>query len=51
MKLLRCKLCSGEVDFIGNERTINKKIKCKKCGYTNETEYKVPEIVIIKKRN
>lgn len=50
MKLLKCKLCSGEVDIIGNERSINKKIKCKKCGFTNESECKFPEVVVIRKR-
>jgi hypothetical protein len=52
MKLLKCKYCAGEVEIIGNERAINKKIKCLKCGYTNlgETERKGPEVVIIKKR-
>ncbi len=50
MKLLKCKLCSGEVDIVGNEKVINKKIKCKKCGFTNESESKFPEVVIIRKR-
>lgn len=50
MKLLKCKLCSGEVDIIGNEKAINKKIKCKKCGFTNESESKFPEVLIIRKR-
>jgi hypothetical protein len=50
MKLLKCKLCSGEVDIIGNEKAINKKIKCKKCGFSNENESKFPEVVIIRKR-
>lgn len=52
MKLLKCKLCAGEVEIIGNERAINKKVKCLKCGYsnTNEPERKVTEVVIIKRR-
>lgn len=50
MKLLKCKLCGGEVDFIGNDRVIIKKIKCNKCGYTNNSENKEPEVFIIKKR-
>lgn len=50
MKLLKCKLCLGEVDIIGNERAMNKKVKCRKCGFTNETENKGPEIVVIRKR-
>jgi len=55
MKLLRCKLCKGEVDVIGNERAVQKKIKCLKCGYsnakdTNNSVRKEPEVVIIRKR-
>lgn len=52
MKLLKCKLCSGEMEIVGNERSINKKVKCLKCGYTNanESERKIPEIVIMRKR-
>jgi len=52
MKLLKCKFCRGEVDIIGNERSINKKIKCIQCGYTNagEQEQKGPEVLVIRKR-
>ena len=52
MKLLRCKLCSGECDIINHERSINKHIKCRDCGYSNENERarKGPEVVIIRKR-
>jgi uncharacterized Zn finger protein len=53
MKLLKCKLCSGEVDIVGNEKTINKKVKCRKCGFTNsstESEQKFPEVLVIRKR-
>jgi hypothetical protein len=53
MILLKCKICTGEVDIIGNERAINKKIKCRKCGHTSnstESENKGPEVVIIRKR-
>lgn len=53
MKLLKCKLCSGEVEIISQERGINKKIKCTKCGYSNMPELKQrkePEVVVIKKR-
>lgn len=51
MKLLKCKLCAGEIDIVGNEKSINKKVKCKKCGFTNgEPEQKFPEVLIIKKR-
>ena len=51
MILLKCKLCSGEVDIIGNERGINKKTKCKKCGHTSgEQEQKGPEVIIMRRR-
>lgn len=52
MKLLKCKLCSGEVEIVGNERSVNKKIKCLKCGYTNANDQKrkEPEVVFIKRR-
>lgn len=52
MKLLKCKLCNGEMDIVGNERSINKKVKCRQCGYSNEneTDRKGPEVVIIRKR-
>lgn len=51
MKLLKCKLCKNEVDIIGGERSVNKKIKCKKCGFSNIEEKKEPEVMIIRKRN
>jgi hypothetical protein len=50
MKILRCKICLGEADIVGNARAINKKIKCRKCNFSNQTEAKVPEVVIIRKR-
>ncbi len=50
MKLLKCKICLGEVDIVGNDRSINKKIKCRKCGFSNEMENKGPEIVVIRRR-
>lgn len=51
MKLLKCKHCSGEVDIIGNERAINKKVKCLKCGFTNIDEEKKQPIIIMKRRS
>jgi hypothetical protein len=52
MKLLHCLFCRGEIDIIGGERAINKKIRCRECGYSNlEThDKKMPEVVIIRKR-
>ena len=52
MKLLKCKLCRGEVDIIGNEKAVQKKIRCRKCGFTNDDDQKsVTEVIVIKKRN
>lgn len=52
MKLLKCRVCAGEMEIVGNEHAVNKKVKCLKCGYTNsnESERKTPEVIIIKKR-
>jgi C4-type Zn-finger protein len=54
MKLLKCSLCQGEVDVIGNDHAINKKTKCQKCGHTSagiEVEAKAePEVVVIRRR-
>ena len=50
MKFLKCIVCDGEVDIISPDRATNKKIKCRKCGFTNCSERKEPEIVVIRKR-
>lgn len=53
MKLLRCKLCRGEMDIVGNEHAVNKKVKCRNCGYNNldePAEKKGPEVIIRPKR-
>jgi len=51
MKILKCRVCDGEVDIIGNHRSVSKKIKCKKCKFTNvEEKSKEPEVVIIRKK-
>ena len=50
MKLLKCKLCLGEVDLINpHDRSIHKKIKCRSCEFTN-SEPKSPEVVVIRRR-
>lgn len=51
MKILKCKICSGEVDLINNDRTVNRKVKCRKCNFSSESEVKTPEIIVIRKRN
>ena len=50
MKLLKCKICLGEVDVIGNDRSINRKVKCHKCNPNQELDSKGPEVIIIRKR-
>lgn len=40
----------GEVDLVNNDHSVNRKVKCRKCGFTNENENKGPEIVVIRKR-
>jgi hydrogenase maturation factor HypF (carbamoyltransferase family) len=47
-KFLRCKICKGEIELNDNERTVARKVKCRKCGFSNET--KGPEVVILRKR-
>ncbi len=52
MKILKCKLCSGELDIIGTTNLVNKKVKCRNCNFTNEIEdRKEPEVIVYKKRN
>jgi hypothetical protein len=41
----------GEVDIVGNDRSINRKVECRKCNHTTvEPERKGPEVVILKRR-
>lgn len=51
MKLLRCKVCSGEVEIVGNERAVLKKIKCTKCGFNNLEEEDKKPVIIMKRRS
>lgn len=54
MKLLKCVFCYGEVEILNNDRSINKKTRCTKCGFTNaslpEPTNKAPEIIIMRRR-
>lgn len=50
MKLLKCKICSGEVEIHNSGKSVLKKIKCKKCGFNNFKDFnKSAEIIVIKK--
>jgi len=57
MKLLKCIICDNEIILVDpTDRSINRKIKCKKCGFTNylahsDQQKKEPEIIIIRKRS
>jgi len=46
MKILKCCLCDGELEIIGDKYEINKKIKCRDCGFSNDTKQKEPEVFI-----
>lgn len=50
MKLLVCKFCSGEVDIIEQDHSINKKIKCRDCGLSNVNQDKKEPEIFVKKR-
>lgn len=52
MSFLQCKICKGEVIICGEVSKIEPKIKCKKCGFTNDKKQdsKKEPIIIIKKR-
>lgn len=51
MKFLKCKICGGEVDIIGNDRSVHRKTKCHKCGHGNaEVAKAAPEVFMIRKR-
>lgn len=53
MKLLKCKLCNGETDLVGNERSVERKVKCQKCGFTNANVEKMssgPEVIVMNRR-
>jgi hypothetical protein len=51
MKLLKCKICLGEVDLVGDPHTMERKVKCRKCGFSNDKE-KTPivEVITINRR-
>jgi hypothetical protein len=52
MKLLKCKLCHGEVDIINNHKSVQKTVKCRKCGFTNQkSNKKSTEVLIIKAKS
>lgn len=51
MKILKCILCSGEVDIISGDFSVNKKIKCQKCGFDGELKNKqATEVFVIRRK-
>jgi hypothetical protein len=49
MKFLQCMFCRGELEIL-QDKGIHKKVKCSSCGFTNNSEVKEPEVVIIRRR-
>jgi len=51
LKFLKCIICNGEIDINSNsEYIMNKKVKCRKCGFSNCKDKKEPEIFFISKK-
>jgi DNA-directed RNA polymerase subunit RPC12/RpoP len=48
MKILVCKICSGELEITDNSQS-EKQIKCNKCGFETKSKKK-PEVIIMRKR-
>ena len=51
--MIECLLCNGELEIISSNG-INKKVKCLRCGFTNEekslSKKILPEIIVIRKK-
>lgn len=43
MKLLKCVLCEGEIEIIGNFDSVVKKLKCLHCGFKNFNDKEKPK--------
>lgn len=51
MKFIQCMFCKGELEILPEKgSSIRKKVKCTNCGFTNGSEPKEPEVVIIRRR-
>ncbi len=48
MKIFKCIICHGQIEFL-NQDFIEKKVRCCKCGFTNDF-VKEPEVFVIKKK-
>jgi len=49
MKLLKCVLCEGEIEIIGNFDSVVKKLKCLDCGFQNFKEHKKEPVIVYKR--
>ncbi len=50
MSIINCLFCKGELEIIGNLKGFEKKVKCKKCKFTNVSIEKEPEVTIIRRK-
>jgi len=54
MKLLKCRVCDGEMELNSDERGVVRHARCLKCGYCGECagskEKREPEVVVIRRR-
>lgn len=50
MDIIRCLMCKGELEIVGNLKGIEKKVKCKKCNFTNFATEREPEVTIIRRK-
>lgn len=50
MSIINCLFCKGELEIIGNLKGFEKKVKCKKCNFTNNSNEKELEVTIIRRK-
>lgn len=50
MSIINCLFCKGELEIIGNLKGFEKKVKCKKCNFTNVSIEKEPEVIIVRRK-
>lgn len=50
MSIINCLFCKGELEIIGNLKGFEKKVKCKKCNFTNVSIEKEPEVIVVRRK-
>ena len=51
MNILKCLICSGELDIL-HEEGYKKFVQCRDCGFTNQNQKsKEPEVLIIRRKS